>query len=171
MYAAEFARTGFQGGLQWYRCADGKYIAELETPFGPDGLMFRPVSSPVRATGLSTTRPVRLRECKPPACTRWRGTHLVEDAGHWVGGGAAGAGGKYCFWNSFPDSDGRNAVAGRRSLRYVGSDCPSADIALKDFPPWPNKQPAEYGRASLHFTLMRHIVIEIHWSDGGTLSN
>jgi len=33
-------------------------------PFPAARLMFRPVSSPVRATGLSTTRPVRLRECK-----------------------------------------------------------------------------------------------------------
>src|SRR5215472_13356567 len=27
----EFARTGFQGGLQWYRCVVGKYLPELET--------------------------------------------------------------------------------------------------------------------------------------------
>jgi pimeloyl-ACP methyl ester carboxylesterase len=25
VYATEFARTGFQGGLQWYRCTGGKY--------------------------------------------------------------------------------------------------------------------------------------------------
>jgi len=31
VYADEFARTGFQGGLQWYRCLVGKYVTELET--------------------------------------------------------------------------------------------------------------------------------------------
>ena len=31
VYAHEFARTGFQGGLQWYRCLTGKYVTELET--------------------------------------------------------------------------------------------------------------------------------------------
>src|SRR5262249_31775862 len=31
VYAAEFGRTGFQGGLQWYRCTDSKrQLAELE---------------------------------------------------------------------------------------------------------------------------------------------
>jgi hypothetical protein len=31
VYAHEFARTGFQGDLQWYRCLAGKYVTELET--------------------------------------------------------------------------------------------------------------------------------------------
>ena len=32
VYSAEYARTGFQGGLQWYRCGtSGSFIAELET--------------------------------------------------------------------------------------------------------------------------------------------
>jgi hypothetical protein len=30
VYAAEFGQTGFQGGLQWYRCTGGKYTSELE---------------------------------------------------------------------------------------------------------------------------------------------
>ena len=31
-YSAEYARTGFQGGLQWYRCGtSGAFIAELQT--------------------------------------------------------------------------------------------------------------------------------------------
>ncbi len=31
-YSAEYARTGFQGGLQWYRCGtSGVFTAELET--------------------------------------------------------------------------------------------------------------------------------------------
>ena len=31
-YSAEYARTGFQGGLQWYRCGtSGAFTAELQT--------------------------------------------------------------------------------------------------------------------------------------------
>src|SRR6202790_1941861 len=31
-YSAEYARTGFQGGLQWYRCGtSGAFVAELQT--------------------------------------------------------------------------------------------------------------------------------------------
>src|SRR3977135_3683503 len=34
-YSAEYARTGFQGGLQWYRCGtSGTFTAELETYSG-----------------------------------------------------------------------------------------------------------------------------------------
>jgi hypothetical protein len=29
--------------------------------------------------------PGALERMQTTACTRWRGTHLVEDAGHWVG--------------------------------------------------------------------------------------
>ena len=31
VYSTEFGRSGFQGGLQWYRCAtSGKYTSELQ---------------------------------------------------------------------------------------------------------------------------------------------
>src|SRR3984957_2135306 len=34
-YSAEYARTGFQGGLQWYRCGtSGAFIGELQVFFG-----------------------------------------------------------------------------------------------------------------------------------------
>ena len=50
VYADEFSRTGFQGGLQWYRCLTGKYGSELET-FSAVPSMCRRVSSPARAIG------------------------------------------------------------------------------------------------------------------------
>ena len=53
-------------------------------------------------------------------------------------------------------------------LSRTSDSGPSADIALKDFPPWPNNP---LSTATACTSLMRHIVIEIHWSDGGTLSN
>jgi pimeloyl-ACP methyl ester carboxylesterase len=83
VYAAEFARTGFQGGLQWYRCASGKYIAELETFSG------RTIDVPACfISGKSDwgvyQNPCALERMQSSACTRWCGTYLVEGAGHWV---------------------------------------------------------------------------------------
>jgi pimeloyl-ACP methyl ester carboxylesterase len=84
VYAAEYDRTGFQGGLQWYRCTTGKYIAELETLSG------RTIDVPAcfiagKSDWAVYYTPGALERMQTTACTRWRGTHLVEDAGHWVG--------------------------------------------------------------------------------------
>jgi pimeloyl-ACP methyl ester carboxylesterase len=84
VYAAEFDRTGFQGGLQWYRCLlGGKYTAELQTFSG------RTIDVPACfISGKSDwgvyQNPGALERMESSACTRWRGTYLVEGAGHWV---------------------------------------------------------------------------------------
>ena len=83
VYAGEFARTGFQGGLQWYRCLVGKPIAELE--------MFSGRTIDVPACFISGESdwgvyqfPGALESMETAACTQWRGAHLVDGAGHWV---------------------------------------------------------------------------------------
>jgi len=83
VYADEFARTGFQGGLQWYRCLVGKYVTELETFSG------RTIDVPACfIAGKSDwgvyQLPGALERVETTACTQWRGTHLVDGAGHWV---------------------------------------------------------------------------------------
>jgi pimeloyl-ACP methyl ester carboxylesterase len=83
VYAAEFDRTGFQGGLQWYRCTGGKYTAELATFSG------RTIDVPACfIAGKSDwgvyQYPGTFERMQSSACTQWRGTHLVEGAGHWV---------------------------------------------------------------------------------------
>jgi pimeloyl-ACP methyl ester carboxylesterase len=83
VYASEFARTGFQGGLQWYRCLAGKYVSELETFSG------RTIDVPACfIAGKSDWGvyqfPGALERMETTACTQWRGTHLVDGAGHWV---------------------------------------------------------------------------------------
>jgi pimeloyl-ACP methyl ester carboxylesterase len=83
VYAHEFARTGFQGGLNWYRCLTGKYVRELETFSG------RTIDVPAGFIagksdwGLYQV-PGALERMETVACTQWRGAHLVEGAGHWV---------------------------------------------------------------------------------------
>jgi pimeloyl-ACP methyl ester carboxylesterase len=83
VYAREFGRTGFQGGLQWYRCVGGKYTAELEMFSG------RTIDVPAcYIAGKSDwgiyQNPGAFERMQTAASTRWRSTNLVDGAGHWV---------------------------------------------------------------------------------------
>jgi pimeloyl-ACP methyl ester carboxylesterase len=84
VYSTEFARTGFQGGLQWYRCRTvGRYNAELELFSG------RTIDVPsCFIAGASDwgvfQRPGDFEAMQTRACTRMVGCHLIDGAGHWV---------------------------------------------------------------------------------------
>jgi pimeloyl-ACP methyl ester carboxylesterase len=84
VYSDEFARTGFQGGLQWYRnMTDPKGAAQLQTFFG------RSIDVPCCfIAGKSDwgiyQSPGALQAMASSACTDFRGIHLVDGAGHWV---------------------------------------------------------------------------------------
>jgi pimeloyl-ACP methyl ester carboxylesterase len=83
-YSAEYARTGFQGGLQWYRCGtSGTFGAELETYSG------RSIDVPScfisgKQDWGTYQRPGVFEAMQASACTRMLGCHLVDGAGHWV---------------------------------------------------------------------------------------
>jgi pimeloyl-ACP methyl ester carboxylesterase len=83
VYAAEFGRTGFQGGLQWYRCSTHPpCVAELQASAG------RTIDVPACfIAGASDwgmfQKPGELQRMRS-ACTRLRGVHVVPGAGHWV---------------------------------------------------------------------------------------
>ncbi len=83
-YAGEYGRTGFQGGLQWYRCGtDPEFATELQTYSG------RTIDVPsCFIAGASDwgiqQRPGALEAMQTKACTDYRGTHLIGGAGHWV---------------------------------------------------------------------------------------
>jgi pimeloyl-ACP methyl ester carboxylesterase len=83
VYSDEFVRTGFQGGLNWYRCLTGKYVSELETFSG------RTIDAPACfIAGKSDwgvyQAPGAFERMQTTACTQWRGAHFVDGAGHWV---------------------------------------------------------------------------------------
>ena len=84
VYSRAFARTGFQGGLQWYRClTDGRNAADLRTFAG------RTIDVPAcfiagRSDWGVYQRPGDLERMQAAACTRMTACHLVEGAGHWV---------------------------------------------------------------------------------------
>jgi pimeloyl-ACP methyl ester carboxylesterase len=83
-YSAEYARTGFQGGLQWYRCGtSGAFSAELQTYAG------RTIDVPScfisgRQDWGTYQRPGVYEAMQSSACSRMLGCHLVEGSGHWV---------------------------------------------------------------------------------------
>jgi len=83
-YSAEYVGTGFQGGLQWYRCGtSGAFTAELETFSG------RSIDVPScfisgKQDWGTYQRPGVFETMQSTACTRMLGCHLVEGAGHWV---------------------------------------------------------------------------------------
>jgi pimeloyl-ACP methyl ester carboxylesterase len=84
VYSAEFARTGFQGGLQWYRCRTaGKPNADLELFSG------RTIDVPSCFIAGANDwgvyqKPGDLEQMQSTACTQMLGCHLVPGAGHWV---------------------------------------------------------------------------------------
>ena len=90
VYSAEYERTGFQGGLQWYRSVQsvssifgGGINADLQVFAG------RTIDQPsmfiagARDWGIHQ-RPGALERMDGQACTDLRGLHLLDGAGHWV---------------------------------------------------------------------------------------
>jgi pimeloyl-ACP methyl ester carboxylesterase len=84
VYAAEYARTGFQGGLHWYRCGTlGRYDAELQIFSG----LAIDVPSCFIAGAIDWgiyQRPGAIEATQSTACTQMRFCRLIEGAGHWV---------------------------------------------------------------------------------------
>lgn len=84
VYSSEYARTGFQGGLQWYRCrTTGRYGADLEIYSG------RTIDVPAcyiagRSDWGVCQKPGDFERMQTDACTNMLGCHLVDGAGHWV---------------------------------------------------------------------------------------
>ena len=84
VYSSEFSRTGFQGGLQWYRCATrAEHLAELHPLAG------RAIGVPAAfIAGKSDwgvyQRPGDFERMQRTACERMTGCHLIDGAGHWV---------------------------------------------------------------------------------------
>jgi pimeloyl-ACP methyl ester carboxylesterase len=83
-YANEYQRTGFQGGLQWYRCGtSGIFNTELQTWSG------RTIDVPScfisgKQDWGTYQRPSVFETMQKSACTNMIGCHLVDGAGHWV---------------------------------------------------------------------------------------
>jgi pimeloyl-ACP methyl ester carboxylesterase len=84
VYAGEYGRNGFAGGLQWYRRrTDGTHRSGLALFSG------RAIDVPsIFVAGSSDwgvyQSPGALEQMRDRGCTRLTGCHLLEGAGHWV---------------------------------------------------------------------------------------
>lgn len=83
-YTAEYARTGFQAALNWYRCRfEDAYNRELQVHAG------KPMEAPLafiagaQDWGVRQT-PGALEAMENRGSVNYRGTHLISGAGHWV---------------------------------------------------------------------------------------
>ena len=83
VYAEEFTRTSFQGGLNWYRCRTvPDHSSELEVFAG------RKIDVPsafiAGAADWGTHQSPGAFDAMPGAFLRWHGATLIPGAGHWV---------------------------------------------------------------------------------------
>ncbi len=84
VYAGEYQRNGFQGGLNWYRSrTGGAFESELQLFSG------KTIDQPsIFISGKSDwgvyQRPGSVEKMNGGACTNMVGCHLLDGAGHWV---------------------------------------------------------------------------------------
>lgn len=84
VYAREYGRTGFQGGLNWYRAAtSARFVAEMQVFAG------RAIEVPAcfiagAADWGVRQKPGDFERMGSGACSDFRGAHLIDGAGHWV---------------------------------------------------------------------------------------
>lgn len=84
VYAGEYARTGFQGGLQWYRCMTSGLNARDLGLFGGRAIGVPACFIAGRADWGIRQRPGALERMTDSACADFRGLRLIDGAGHWV---------------------------------------------------------------------------------------
>jgi pimeloyl-ACP methyl ester carboxylesterase len=83
VYAQEYGRTGFQGGLNWYRTRFTGTNADMEAFAGKRIEVPATFIGGARDWGVQQA-PGALGKMEREATADWRGTHLVPGAGHWV---------------------------------------------------------------------------------------
>lgn len=84
LYAREYTRTGFQGGLQWYRRGTGGLdTSELQLFAGRTIDVPAMFIAGARDWGIYQV-PGAFERMQQTACTRMEQCHLIDGAGHWV---------------------------------------------------------------------------------------
>lgn len=84
VYSAEYLRTGFQGGLQWYRCRTTE-VSEAEQQIFSGRTIDVPSWFIAGAHDWGIRQvPGALQRMQTVACTLMQGCHLLDGAGHWV---------------------------------------------------------------------------------------
>ena len=84
VYGDEYARTGFQGGLQWYRCrTEGIGLGELQI-FSGQSIGVPSLFISGRSDWGNYQTVGAIERMQGTGCSDLRGVHQIEGAGHWV---------------------------------------------------------------------------------------
>lgn len=84
VYSGEYARTGFQGGLNWYRTRfDAPLTAELSLYAGRTIDVPSMFIAGAQDWGINQA-PGVIEKMQTEVCTQMTGVHLIDGAGHWV---------------------------------------------------------------------------------------
>jgi pimeloyl-ACP methyl ester carboxylesterase len=85
VYAKSFERTGFQPGLNWYRCmTNAQFSAELSAASAGKTIGMPSMFIAGKSDWGTYQKPGELERMQESVCTDFRGVHLVDGAGHWV---------------------------------------------------------------------------------------
>lgn len=83
-YASEYGRTGFQGGLQWYRYGTSGMLNNEMQLFSGRSIDVPSCFISGKQDWGTYQRPGVFETMQTRACTKMLGCHLIDRAGHWV---------------------------------------------------------------------------------------
>ncbi len=85
VYAKAFERTGFQPGLNWYRCmTNPQFAAELSAAVAGRKIEMPSMFIAGQSDWGVHQKPGEFERMQESVCTDFRGAHLLDGAGHWV---------------------------------------------------------------------------------------
>jgi pimeloyl-ACP methyl ester carboxylesterase len=84
VYSSEYARTGFQGGLNWYRTRFDAQLAAEQSLFAGRTIDIPALFIAGAADWGIEQVPGALQRMRTAVCTHMEAVHLVAAAGHWV---------------------------------------------------------------------------------------
>ena len=84
VYVCAFQQTGFQGGLNWYRCVtSGAYLAEMQL-FADVPIVVPSIFIAGESDWGIYQKPGEFEKMQQNVCRDFRGVELISGAGHWV---------------------------------------------------------------------------------------
>jgi pimeloyl-ACP methyl ester carboxylesterase len=84
VYSHCYGHTGFQGGLNWYRCGTSPQVGQALSLFAGRTLDVPSAFMSGRSDWGTYQFPGVLEKMSTQVCTRFEGIELIDGAGHWV---------------------------------------------------------------------------------------
>ena len=84
VYVSEYGRTGFQGGLNWYRSGGSEGNKRALELFSGMKIQVPAMFVAGQQDWGIYQKPGSIDRMKEKVCTRMENMHLVDNAGHWV---------------------------------------------------------------------------------------